>query len=217
MLLHTHHDARGGLTSLMFRLDRMAKEGVFDDRSNELEALKAQLERIKQSVGQIQREAAGHLVVTQPRVPVDVATVAHAVMSFAKDRSPRVQLQADISPNLLPAQVCGGSAGLARVLDNIVINAIEGDGEQGASSILVGVAYAKGNISINVADDGPGIAASRASKPGHTGVGLQACRAIVEDSGGHFSMRSSDAGTCVQIILPAAEHSPLTDAEQASV
>ncbi|MEL6339540.1 MAG: ATP-binding protein [Myxococcota bacterium] len=207
-LLQTHHDARGGLTSLTLRLDRLAETGAVRGDSDELEALRTQLEFIRRSIGQIQREAAGQLIVAKPKLPADVASVAHAVMSFAKERSPSLDLETSVTHDLPAASVCGGSAGLARVLDNLVINAIEGDGVSGAETIQLHAIARRNSVAIRVSDDGPGIGpgigTGLRSKPGHTGIGLQACRAIVEDSGGSFSLQSSDAGTRVEITLPVA-------------
>ena len=125
-------------------------------------------------------------------------------MSFAKERSPSLELETSVTHDLPPASVCGGSAGLARVLDNLVINAIEGDGVSGAEAIKLHAVASKNSVAIRVSDDGPGIGTELPGKPGHTGIGLKACRAIVEDSGGSFRLESSDAGTRVEITLPVA-------------
>jgi two-component system sensor kinase FixL len=74
---------------------------------------------------------------------------------------------------------------------------------------------ANGNITIEVADTGPGIADDVAAqlfqpfvttKPGGMGIGLSISRRIVESHGGHISVeRNAEGGATFRFTLPAIE------------
>ncbi len=106
--------------------------------------------------------------------------------------------------------VDGDRQELARVLINLVQNAIEADGQH----VEVAAAQHAGHVELTVADDGPGVSADMraklfdpyfTTKSSGTGLGLAICRRIVEAHGGEIALRSSRAGeTVFAVRLPVS-------------
>lgn len=105
---------------------------------------------------------------------------------------------------------------LIRVLTNVIENAILYNKPQG--SVNVSMQREDGNVCIDIADTGVGIAdhdvqkifdrfyradKSRSRRTGGSGLGLSIARSIVESFGGTIAMKSTvDIGTTVSIVLP---------------
>lgn len=115
----------------------------------------------------------------------------------------------------------GESPSLQRVLINVLnnaVDAIEGEGNISVSTRLIAAsATAQPKVIIEVSDTGKGISpellpqifdlfmTTKASGEG-TGLGLAISQEIIKSHGGTISVTSQlGAGTCVQVVLPAAE------------
>jgi len=120
-----------------------------------------------------------------------------------------------VTSGVEPASVVGDPPALARVLRNLLDNAVR----HAASRVDVGLATADGHAVLSVADDGPGIPADQRSRVferfarvdearsaggGGTGLGLAIARDIVERHGGTIAVDPGhDPGTKVVVRLPS--------------
>ena len=113
---------------------------------------------------------------------------------------------------------------LARVIENVIANAIQYNREggtiriQGFDEPATGDAWEAGRVRLEVADSGPGIPTeewervfdrfyrrepSRSRRTGGAGLGLALSRAIATWHGGTLRVRAStDAGTTFELVLP---------------
>lgn len=102
-----------------------------------------------------------------------------------------------------------------RVLTNLARNAVEA----GAHWLTVSAAITKDDVTIDVADDGPGIPANiqkrlfhpfaASARAGGTGLGLAICQDLLEAHGGGLALvQTSSQGTLFRIRLPAKLHVP---------
>jgi signal transduction histidine kinase len=111
--------------------------------------------------------------------------------------------------------VLGDREKLRQVFVNLVVNAIEATPSGG--EIRVTARGAIDRLVVEVADNGSGIAEADlvrlfdpffTTKPGGTGLGLSIVRKILEQHEGVLHVRSSPAGTTVQVELPTSPTSP---------
>jgi signal transduction histidine kinase len=152
----------------------------------------------------------------QVRLPVRLAELAGTVVGNYRD--------ARVAVNLLPADevtVLGDADGLHRVLVNLIDNAVRY--AAGAVTVAVGVRPPAGagfaDAVLTVADDGPGVPASkrervfdrfyrldtaRSRAEGGTGLGLSIVREIVTAHGGTVLLRDNEPGLIVEVSLPVA-------------
>ena len=102
---------------------------------------------------------------------------------------------------------------LHRVLSNLSQNA----SQAGATLIEVTAQVDGDSFVIDVDDNGPGLPPrarehlfqpfAGSAKPGGTGLGLAIARELMRAHGGDLRLkRTGDAGTCFQLVLPAAHH-----------
>jgi two-component system, LuxR family, sensor kinase FixL len=112
-----------------------------------------------------------------------------------------------------------------QVLINLMRNAMEAMRDSARRELTVRVApNAKGEITIEVADTGPGIAEDIAAqlfqpfittKPGGMGIGLSISRRIVESHGGRISVeRNVEGGATFRFTLPAIEEEEDSDGDR---
>jgi heavy metal sensor kinase len=139
-----------------------------------------------------------------------IASVAQAVEPLAAAR------QIEITPDAQSAIVCADSEQIARVLTNLVTNAINYSSEGGA--VRIRAQQTDQATRVTVADDGPGISAADAAKifdrfyrvgqdrardPGGSGLGLSICKSIIHSHGGSIGVDSEPGkGSSFWFTLP---------------
>ncbi len=99
---------------------------------------------------------------------------------------------------------------LRRVLTNLTLNAYQAT----AQTVRVGASLENGTVTIEIADDGPGLPEpvlqhlfepfSGSSRIGGTGLGLSIARDLMRGHGGDVRLASSgETGTVFEVVLPA--------------
>ena len=162
----------------------------------------------------------------EPR-PVDVATLLHDVLAASRALidDARIDVQVDVPDSLPP--VLGDEAGLRRVFQNLVGNAIK----YGANGRWIGLRARSNNreVCVAVADRGIGIAPveqGRIFEPFYraaevvaaqiqgAGLGLSLVQRIVEAHGGRITVKSAPgAGSEFSVYLRAAGPEPVAGAD----
>ena len=120
----------------------------------------------------------------------------------------------DVS-NVAPATVIGDPEALARVVRNLLRNAVQ----HAVRRVDVGVRAVNGQAELTVADDGAGVPAdaaeriferftrldqARARDDGGSGLGLAIVREIVQAYGGQVAVNGDGPGAVFTVYLPAA-------------
>ncbi|MEX2584417.1 MAG: HAMP domain-containing sensor histidine kinase [Gemmatimonadota bacterium] len=150
---------------------------------------------------------------------VDVRAVLRTLERYVRVRMPQlarnVELTVEVEEGLPPIR--GNPVLLEWALENLVKNAL--DAIAGAGGIIQVTANRESErrVTIQIADNGPGVAASVRSeifepgvttKKGGWGVGLSLSRRIVEDvHGGRLSLLPTEVGALFVIELPTADDS----------
>ncbi len=146
-----------------------------------------------------------------PLLPV-LQEARESVSSRFRDRT--VKLNAREDANAARVRCVGGESTLRRVFENLLTNAMEGDGKASATQVDVAVSWSRELpwVEVTVADDGPGFPAqllegpvrsfSTTKKEG-TGLGLFTCDRLVRACGGTLSRSNrADGGALVVVRLP---------------
>jgi hypothetical protein len=119
-----------------------------------------------------------------------------------------IRVSAELDP--LPP-ITADEEQVRKILDNLLLNAVEalpGEGE-----VRVRTATGNGSVSLQIADNGPGIPETilqgglfipfRTTKPKGLGIGLFQVKSIVEAHGGHIHVVSQKAkGTTIRVEFP---------------
>jgi signal transduction histidine kinase len=213
-ILHEHHDVRTLLSAVRLNADRLASGSQATARSLVAD-MRSDLGDVEALLNAIRARADSELLTLGSRHTVDVWQIARDVLDRLRRRFPAAAL-ALRGERCVAAQVAGGEAMLRRVLLNLVINACEGDGERGAEHIDVEVRSdgARGRVTIDVIDDGPGFSADHltaglgqagSTKVGGSGFGLGVALALAQASDGTLTRRNGNGGgAVVSLSLPLA-------------
>jgi len=127
-----------------------------------------------------------------------------------------VEMTLNLPPDAV--QIMGDERALARMLGNLLENAIKYTG--GGGRVVVGAAITEGEVVIEVQDDGPGIDerhhgrvferfyrvdTGRSRDVGGTGLGLSIVKHVALAHGGRVGLRSAPGeGSTFQVVLPQA-------------
>jgi two-component system, NtrC family, sensor kinase len=160
------------------------------------------------------------------RAPTDVAKLVEEslVLLEREMRKYRVQVELHTEPSP-PALVCGNQ--IQQVLLNLLTNARQAMPSGGRITIRVVPDPAAGTVDLTVRDNGSGIPTEKlprifdryyttkqgpdASGKGGTGVGLSACREIIEQHHGKIRVESTvGVGTAFTLKLPIAAKTQTT-------
>ena len=210
----TSHEIRGPLTAIITGVDTIWKRGdrIADDQKNRL------LEMVSQQGHQLARLVDDLLVTSQlqngvltlqPAWNEVQATVTQAIEAAAAKRRAH-QLELFIEP--LRAEIDHSRIG--QILRNLVENAYKYTEDR--SNVAVTVAAADNGITLDVADDGPGIPADKrrqlfeafsridetAAGQEGVGLGLYVVSQLVGAMHGRIDLRSSSSGTTFSIFVP---------------
>jgi signal transduction histidine kinase len=171
----------------------------------------ARLERLVEDLLLLARADEGAL--TGRHSDVDLDDLVDAEVRRLRDRAEPV-----VSSDVHPARVVGDRAALARVVRNLVDNAVR----HAAGRVHVGCGVSATGAWIEVSDDGPGIAEderervferfvrldeARAREDGGSGLGLAIVREVVRAHGGTVTIAGGGSlpGAHVVVRLPAAQ------------
>lgn len=197
-------------TQTVLRRERSA--GEYRDALGVCEKSAQDMRRLAESLLELARLDAGRAA--GERTPTDLALVAQACagqfQTLANQRGIRIRT------DLKPAEIPGHPDQIGRVFKNLIANAL--DYTPPGGSIRISTAAEPGAVVAAVADTGEGIPpedlprifdrfyqASRTRIPGHAGIGLAICKAIVEAHGGQIEATSTPGeGTTVTLRWPSS-------------
>ena len=151
------------------------------------------------------------------RTRIDLRDVIARTVTLIKPRAERQSVVVDIRAPEAPLTLDADAEQLRQVLLNLLLNALDALGNGGRILVTAEPGPAKDQITLCVADDGPGISPEvhdtlfepfTSSKPSGTGLGLTICRRIVENHGGELTARNGpEGGAEFSVLLPAIDTS----------
>ncbi|QAT89047.1 ATPase domain-containing protein [Corallococcus coralloides] len=187
----------------------LARTG-FEDQARQLQDSLRQLQEMVKEVRAKSRRFAG----TEPEA-VDLGLVLESVQAQVSLRFPDVDIHVEMRMSQPPrALLRGGPLTLRRVVENLVVNACEGNGEQGASRVFIRARTEplSGRLEVEIEDDGPGFPPERLNAPAEelyttksqgTGLGLYTSECLLRASGGLLHRHNGPGGgALLRILLP---------------
>ncbi|ATB44598.1 sensor histidine kinase [Corallococcus macrosporus] len=219
-ILGYHHDIDNALMAAGSVADMLGVVGAhrpgpgrteFDDLLRQLNETLAQIRDMVMDARAKGRRHAG----AEPE-PVELAPVLDAVQASVGLRFPDVDIQVEVEQPAPPprALMRGGAPTLRRVVENLVLNACEGNGEEGAARVHIHarVEPLSGRLEVTITDDGPGFPPGQlgrptealyTSKPHATGLGLYTSECLLRASGGMLHRQNAAGGGAVlRMLLP---------------
>jgi C4-dicarboxylate-specific signal transduction histidine kinase len=218
-ILGYNHDINNSLMSAGSAADMLSVVGVQrntlgrKDFEELVKDLNESLGHIRDMVTEIRQKGRRHA----GREPesVDLAPVLDAVRASVGLRFPEVDVKVELTRDEpLRALVRGGVTTLRRVVENLVLNACEGDGTRGAAKVQIAARTEpfSGRLELVISDNGPGFAPEKlkapieglyTTKPHGTGLGLYTAECLLRASGGQLERQNAPTGGAVlRILLP---------------
>ena len=214
------HDMANALSLVHLSTDLLStlEDALPPHRRNDLARaehfLRTSTERIERMLADIRaRHKAAEGLPSAKIESVEVAPLVRAVAGTVAQRFPGVTIETGIEDDVR-VEVAGGGETLLRVFENLVLNALQGDGNRAADHVYVGCARdaRAGSHRIVVEDDGPGfdvkmverpITAFSSTKASGTGLGLYTVERLVTASGGKIVLENRrEGGARVKLDLP---------------
>ncbi|MFP2933843.1 sensor histidine kinase [Pyxidicoccus sp. 3LG] len=218
-ILGYHHDLDNALMSAGSAADLLAVMGAQRhslgraDYEEVVRQLNDSLTQIRDMVMEI-RAKGRRYVGTEPE-PVELPPVLEAVQASMGLRFPDVDIQVEVEMEAPPrALMRGGASTLRRVVENLVLNACEGDGEHGARQVRIRARTEplSGRLEVLITDDGPGFPTARLNGPSEelfttkahgTGLGLYTSECLLRASGGMLHRQNAPGGgALLRMVLP---------------
>ena len=193
------HEIRNPITAAKSLVQQMGEDPASDDNLEYAETALSELDRVERSISHLLRYARDE----EPRFQrLELRSVAMAAVEGLQERANSAGIELAIEFDL-PAEIRGDTEKLRRVIENLILNALEAistaDVAAPRVSILGGENLAGSEIWLRVIDNGPGITPEdreRIWSPFYTtrqegtGLGLALSRKTIEAHGGRIEFVS---------------------------
>jgi len=211
------HDFRNPMSALKLDAQMLHREVERGDASRPARVTELAA-RIRQTLDRMDEVFKAFLFASRPdsaeRTSVDIAVCIQEAVDTLASRLERDNIRTDMQAPPDPVRVNVFAASLRRALVNILTNAIAFS-PAGGAVITIRVSTAGGGVTVEIADQGPGIPPAdrkrvfemfMTTRPEGTGLGLFLAKAAIERSGGTISVADTapGSGACIRMTLPAA-------------
>jgi signal transduction histidine kinase len=210
------HDLKNAIEALSLIVGNM--ENHFDNeefRRDALKSLTSATDKLKSLVARLSRPLSSLSGEHPMPKSVDLVPIITRVAAMtAKQVSEKHEVELKLPANLF---VFTDPERMERVIENLVINALEAMAEKkGKLSIEAGFT-SRGAATFSVTDTGRGMSQSfidnqlfrafATTKKHGVGLGLYTCREVIEASAGSITVASVEgSGTTFSVVLPSASH-----------
>jgi signal transduction histidine kinase len=213
MMTHDLKNAIAALSLIVRNMERRFHREEF--RADAMQSLTLATDKLRAMVSKLSGPVESLSGEYKRPLPTDLVPLIRRVLDATVKHSAMIQLEMRL-PAKLVAAVDGER--IERVVENLVINALDAMGSEGGRLTVEGGATPDGKLFFSVADTGPGMTeefrrtrlfrAFATTKRNGVGLGLYTCREVVRAHGGQIEVESRvGSGTCFRVVLPsAADH-----------
>lgn len=167
--------------------------------------IKGELSSLARSVNLLKEEASLQCAYTEEIEIVNLSEIIRdSAFSYETWLSP-MQIEWVLKGIDLHVKFSGGQVGVRRLLQNLLLNAKEGNGLEGARCCIVKLCLSGMRIRLEISDNGPGFDESSvlgSTKTRGAGTGLKICRALVESSLGELQFVRESGWTRCRVSFP---------------
>lgn len=213
------HDLRSPLSGIGATVEGL-RDGVITDTDSAYAGIGAAVDRLGRMIDDLTELSRPEgPAPSRPHETVELSTVLHDVLAHSAPAAAAqdVRLLADVEPGL---EVIGAPGELARVLDNLVGNAMRSSGRGG--TVRVAGYRSDGQVRVAVEDtcggipdderahvfdegfQGGGAHREHPRETGSAGLGLAIVGTVVAAHGGSVGVEPTDAGCLFEVLLPVA-------------
>lgn len=211
-----NHDMRNAMTAAVCNAQILALGGSGSGGGEELREaihdIQRSLEMLSAGFEDLRRISRNSTSETKKQ-PVEIGPLARTVVFGVRARFPNVAITIDVAAQPAVTVIRGGAVSIHRILENLLVNACEGDGKVAAGHVRVTVGSAEGTVRIEVRDDGPGFPQYLlegaapifvSSKPNGTGLGLHGVEQLVAAGLGRIARSNPVEGGALVVVEFAA-------------
>ena len=223
--LGAHHDGRNLLSAALLKSDLLHRKLEKEEQPVPSSELKATLRSVRDALQLASSVFTASLRPSEAGESFTALLVLEKhVADFAR-RRPGLYLHLVVSEDAV-LELPGGDTTLRRIIDNVLLNAAEGDGKQCARNAWIEACLEAGEFHVRISDDGPGfpvnvLTSARqrfTTKNEGSGLGLITVDSLVRAGGGTLQLSNrAEGGAQVDVFLPVAQQRrPLMDEQGAA-
>lgn len=213
-VLGQNHDIGNSLAAARVNADWLFLQTQGDNaiEARDLSQMSVELRDSLERLGRILAESRRVGREMGPQASLHEVNITSGIEHAAAKYRGAVALSLDIPKNF-HGLVRGGETNFERIVENILKNAFEGNGERGATHVGVRAKNAPvGHVTIEIVDDGPGfseaalrdrIAAFGTTKKNGGGLGLYTVERLVAASGGQLTRANRPEGGAIVCVVLA--------------
>src|SRR6267142_513121 len=211
MLTHDLKNAIEGLSLTVGNMERHIDNEKF--RSDTMQSLTLATDKLKALVSRLSKPLATLSGEHKRLRPTDLVPILKRVVSItAEPLREKHKIELRLPPTLFALV---DADRIERVIENLVLNALEAMAEKSGALTIEGKSEAGGTVAFSISDTGPGISQSfidnrlfqpfATTKKNGVGLGLYTCREVVQANAGYIEVHSiQGAGATFRVVLPSA-------------
>ena len=208
------HDLKNAIEALSLTVGNMERH--FDNekfRSDTMKSLTLATDKLKALVSRLSKPLATLSGEHKRLRPTDLVPILKRVVSItAEPLREKHKIELRLPPTLFALV---DADRIERVIENLVLNALEAMGEKSGALTIEGEREAGGTVAFSISDTGPGMSQTfidnrlfhpfATTKRNGVGLGLYTCREVVQANAGYIEVHSiQGAGATFRVVLPSA-------------
>lgn len=207
------HDLKNAIAGLSLLVGNMARQFHREEfRADAMKSLTQATDKLRGLVAKLSEPVQSLSSEHQMARPIDlVPMIRKALDTTVEPASELLEIEVDLPKNLIATVEADR---IEKVFENLILNALEAMATKGGKLTIQAGQTQQGEVFFSVSDTGPGMSeefqriklfrAFATTKKTGIGLGLYACREIVQAHGGRIEVKSKrGSGATFRVVLPS--------------